>query len=236
MGLIINDPRMVVRTGDTLIADETYKSYPGKFDARLIRRYSGQWDLEAYMKIQFFFEDGSKAHFERMGSKDSPDWADAEKQKYMRAWHRQVRQAWNRHNIGTLNDGCPMSVTFNFYIQEGGWLWDHFEIDVKKTAFSLPGGAQVFPSAFDGDVQLDNTSIEPVSHDTAWNVGEPSMEGYLSSVHEFGHMIGLSYDEYHEDNPHKADKKSAMHSGPEVRARHYYHLLSWANGKVPAEG
>lgn len=232
MGLVISDPRLVVRTGDKLYADEPVKVSYGDFDGKLIKRKSGVWDIEVFMKLQFFFEKGSRSQFKRMESDKSHKWTETEKHKFMRDWHTNVRKAWNRKNVAKLADKKPFNVTCNFYLQEGGWLWDHFEIDVTKSPFMTGGQANVLPRPFDGDVQLEDMSATPVSKSIADIVGEPSHAGYVSAAHEFGHMIGIGRDDYDPKSPHSKDKKSVMHMGPLVRQRHYDILKNWANLKI----
>jgi hypothetical protein len=75
------------------------------------------------------------------------------------------------------------------------------------------------------------------SHDVPVQTGEPG--GQRRIAHEFGHTIGLT-DEYHGwaglfSTEGSRDRPSIMHSGDEVRPRHYQHFADLVNQEIGGE-
>lgn len=255
MVFTISDPRMVVRTNDELLAEETLRRGDhGHFDAKLIRRMSGVLDIEVFLKVQFYFIDGMAFRFRNGGD---PEWSVQEKHTFIRGWHSAVRAAWNRANVGRVAtaDGSPtaqigvrrslpypVNVTFNFLLQEAGWMWDHFEIDVHKVPegdahqhSSHVGNYPTFSNAIGADADSEISSSDLTPRNMQGRIStKNSKPGMIAAVHEFGHMIGLP-DEYKEANngsPHVHDLDSIMNRGAVIRPRHYTLLLSWAKSKL----
>lgn len=268
MTFTISDPRLIVRANDVLVAEETLKvGHNGYFDARLIRRAGGVFDIEVFMKLQFFFVDAKDWIIEIMQWEFEDDderiWAQAERHDYMRKWHKLIRSTWNRMHAGRighspdmklgtfvhpeeLGQTRPVNVTFNFFIQEAGWMQDHFEIEVFKAPDGIVSG---FGSVerrrdlldqvlYDADVEIDSNSLAPRSEKQAEMIreksGVPAEAGYTTAAHEFGHMIGL--DEDYANPIYSHDPCSVMHHGPDVYPRHYRLLLSWADAKLKRSG
>lgn len=255
MAFSIADTRMIICPGDTLIADETVKiGNNGLFNGRLVQRSQGRFDLEVFMKVQFFFMDGKETDF---ASPQEARWTSAERESYIRRWHQIIKSKWDRQNVGRISKNfvigmpghntdtdpaCTVDVEFNFVLQDGGWLMDHFEVEVFKIPSSERFGGKGSVQArrrlshyliLDHDVELDSNSLNPRSEADAKTVryyGTPAEAGFITAVHEFGHMIGLG--EEYQDSLFTKDIKSVMNHGPVVRPRHYSGLLSWAVQKL----
>lgn len=127
----------------------------------------------------------------------------------MKNWESEIQKAWGDRTLITLSKVNKVTLNFEFQIQEGGWMFDHWEITVIKIKPGSFRTSYVVPSA--GNVMLDSEDLTPVS----------KAAGYTQrgAVHEFGHMLGLE-DEYRASSPHSADIPSVMHSSETLRLRH----------------
>ncbi len=134
---------------------------------------SGKFELVLFMKLQFFFEAGS-------GGK----WTDQEPKKFMKDWEIVVKNYWSGRKIHQTKKGKDVSLRLDFRIQEGGWMFDHWEITVVKIASGTFRTSYVNPKM--GNVMLDSEdlSLTPKGHG----------QSQRGAVHEFGHMIGLLDD------------------------------------------
>ena len=180
------------------------------FDIRLYKLTSGNYELEVFMKIQFFFE-GNALH----------RWSGAEKSIFSKNWERDIKKAWGNKRIKTLNSGKHVTLNFNFDIQVGGWMFDHWEITVNKIK---AGSFRTSYVAYTkGQVTLDSEDLTPV------NKGDKNPQ--RGAVHEFGHMLGLD-DEYIKGSQHKLDVSSIMHSSEIVHPRHNSTLVKWLNNAI----
>jgi hypothetical protein len=205
----IKDPRVTAFAGDKVCVDKSVKQgRNGSYNAKLIKRKSGSYVLEVFMKIQFFFVGGDERSFAKASD---AAWSDAEKTTFIETWHSEICKFWNNNAAGILSDKGALAVAFRFEIQEGGFMWDHFEITVTK----IPATDFATSSVLNGTVKLDSNDLVP----------KPG--GQLAVVHEFGHMIGLP-DEYKSTSPHVADTRSIMHGGTRSRSRHFDHFVAWA--------
>ncbi|HKP60757.1 MAG TPA: hypothetical protein VJV78_28710 [Polyangiales bacterium] len=83
----------------------------------------GNYELSLFMKIQFFFRDAA-----------GQTWTAAERSAYMQNWKRAVSTAWNVRRLHTTKTGRQVSLTVSFETQEGGFMFDHWEIEVTKVA------------------------------------------------------------------------------------------------------
>ncbi len=180
------------------------------FDIRLYEISSGDYELEVFMKVQFFFK-GSALQ----------KWTGAEKSLFVKNWERDIKKAWGNKNIKTLGSGKHVTLNFDFEIQIGGWMFDHWEVTVTKIK---AGSFRTSYVAYTkGQVALDSEDLVPI------NKGAKTPQ--RGAVHEFGHMLGLD-DEYITGSKHKHDTPSIMHSSEVIRPRHNSTLLKWLNNAI----
>ena len=169
------------------------------FDLSLYQLPDGHYELVVFMKLQFFFSD------------DHPHtWESHEEDSFILNWQQAIHDVWGNKIIHTVSSGENVTITFDFHIQKGGIMWDHWEITVTK----IPSGE--FKFSF---VEPDWNNVHLDSEDLTY-VGRQR-----GAVHEFGHMIGLP-DEY-ENSRHIIDPRSIMHSGEHIRDRHYSMFVDW---------
>lgn len=204
-------PVLVAHEGDVTAGA---LSVNNAYDLKLWRMPDGSYDLVIFMKLQFFFESG-----------DGGDWSDAERKKFLLDWEVAVKMAWSGRRIKPLQSGKFVSVRLEFKIQEGGWMWDHWEITVTKIAAGSFRTSYV--NTRDGNVELDSEDLVPV----------PKGGGQMQrgAVHEFGHMLGLD-DEYPSSSPYTTDSAAVMNSGEQMRPRYNDTLFSWTERKLNALG
>lgn len=180
------------------------------FDLRLYKLVSGNYELEVFMKVQFFFE-GNALH----------KWTGAEKSLFVKTWERDIKKAWGNKKIKTLGSGKHVTLNFDFDTQIGGWMFDHWEVTVTKIK---AGSFRTSYVAYKkGQVTLDSEDLVPV------NKGAKTPQ--RGAVHEFGHMLGLD-DEYIKGSKHKHDTSSIMHSSEVIRPRHNSTLMKWLNNAI----
>ena len=221
MGFRIRGSRLAPRSGEKVVARrnnfETGRN--GNFDLVLIERASGHFDLEVFMKLQFFFIDGDD---DKSGwaTKSEHEWTANQKAIFLVTWYSTIKYLWSKRKIAKLSNGKFLSVFMSFYIQEAGTLSDHFEIDVVKIpASGVHSGSYVDTSIFSADVVLDSKDFTPKA------------SGQRAAIHEFGHMLGLP-DEYKTSSAHYSDKTSIMNTGTVIKPRHFSHLTSWVEKRI----
>jgi len=169
------------------------------FDLTLYQSPDGHYELVVFMKLQFFFKD-NHPHF----------WEKHEEDQFIKDWERAIHESWGNKIIHTLPSGSDLKLVFEFQVQKGGWMYDHWEISVTKIA-----SGEFLVSFVDPD--WNNVYLD--SEDLTY------MGRQRGAIHEFGHMIGLP-DEYH-NSRHVIDLKSIMHSGENIRGRHYSMFVDW---------
>ncbi|ARU54600.1 hypothetical protein OLMES_0497 [Oleiphilus messinensis] len=180
------------------------------YDIKLRHLPSGDYELIIHMKLQFFFKDAGTLK-----------WASAEKALFLKNWKNEINNAWGGRTIKLLSRGKKVLLNFEFTIQEGGWMFDHWEITVNKIKKGTFATSYVVPKM--GNVVLDSEDFTPV------NKGGRSPQRGV--IHEFGHMLGL-LDEYKKTNPHSTDTSSVMHSAELVRPRHDSTIMKWLNNTL----
>jgi hypothetical protein len=169
------------------------------FDLALYQLPDGHYELVVFMKLQFFFKH-NHPHF----------WENHEEERFIQEWEQAIHEVWGNKVIHALPQGSTVMLIFDFQIQKSGWMYDHWEIVVTKI------GTDEFKVSF---VEPDWNNVHLDSEDFSY-VGRQR-----GAIHEFGHMIGLP-DEYHSSR-HIVDPKSIMHSGEEIRDRHYGLFTDW---------
>ena len=169
------------------------------FDLSLYQLPDDHYELIVFMKLQFFFKD-NETHV----------WQCHEEDPFIEDWHQAIHDAWGNKLIHTLPSGSKVMLIFDFHIQKGGWMYDHWEITVTKI------GSGEFRVSF---VEPDWNNVHLDSEDFTY-VGRQR-----GAIHEFGHMLGLP-DEYY-NSRHVIDPRSVMHSGEEIRGRHYRLFSDW---------
>lgn len=178
------------------------------FDTALYQLPDGHYELVVFMKLQFFFKN-NRPH----------TWKSHEEEQFMEEWQQSIHDFWGNRIIHELPSGKTVKLVFDFHIQNGGWMFDHWEITVTKIA------AEDFKVSF----------VEPTWNNVHLDSEDLSYVGrQRGAIHEFGHMIGLG-DEY--NGKHIIDIRSVMHSGEETRDRHFAHFVDWVELKLAeAEG
>lgn len=140
---------------------------------------------------------------------------------YMTAAENQVESVWShKHSLNPSSGGCPcqdpgvdVTVNLNTFNRRRG---NKHGYDVVVTTDPTTG----FTNQPARDVTISDT------HDIPVNMGSGLTQQRIA--HEFGHTLGIT-DEYHwwaslwNTFGHN-DRSSIMHSGDEVRPRHYQHF------------
>jgi hypothetical protein len=177
------------------------------FDLTLYQLPDGHYELVVFMKLQFFFKDNHPHN-----------WQVHEEDQFIDQWQQSIHEVWGNRVIHTLPTGYTVKLRFDFHIQKNGWMFDHWEITVTKIA------PEEFRMSF---IEPDWNNVHLDSEDFTY-VGRQR-----GAIHEFGHMIGLP-DEYH-NSRHIIDLKSIMHSGEEIRNRHYGLFVDWVDRTLATE-
>lgn len=183
------------------------------YDLALYQMSDGSYELELFMKVQFFFVDGKGG-----------EWTAVERSHFMRDWKTAVIGAWSTRNLYVTKAGKSVSLTIRLEMQDGGFMFDHWEIEVEKIA----GSRQV------SHVNRREKTASLDSGDLVYRLKTPHL-GQVPAVHEFGHMLG-NPDEYKNRSSFRNDQASLMHSGSEVRPRHLDGPRSWVAAKLKAYG
>lgn len=209
----------VLQKGETLIAHESnYTTGALKindaYDLYLVKPASGGYRLIIFMKLQFFFQDSGKYK-----------WSTVDKTKFVNDWRTAVKTKWGNRALKTLPSGKQIWLNFRFETQIDGWMYDHWEITVKKIK---PGGfSQSYVTPGKGEVMLDSEDL------TFVNKGHSQKQRGVT--HEFGHMLGID-DEYTKSSPHKTDYRSIMNRGETVLNRHDAVYMKWLNKIIKDKG
>ncbi len=143
----------------------------------------------------------------------------------MKDWEIAVKNAWSGRHLHRTTSGKNVSLRTDFVIQQGGWMFDHWELTVTK--IKAGDFRTSFVNTRRGNVTLDSgdLTLTPKGHGS-------SQRGV---VHEFGHMVGLP-DEYKVGHAHAADYPSVMNRGENLRARHNNSMLDWLKRKLKEHG
>ena len=207
------------QTDNNILTNElrVHTPHGGSYDLILKEKQNKECELIVFMKLQFYFVD-----------KDKLKWNREEKQKFVSDWEREVKKAWEgRHTLSAPETSCicksGIHVKLSFESQIEGFMYDHWEIYVKKTE----SYNQSLVYMKNGRAELDSQDLTPE------NKGGMSFK-QRGAIHEFGHMLGL-LDEYEETNGLKEfihDKKSVMNYGEIIRERHYQYLKKWIDEKL----
>lgn len=89
-----------------------------------------------------------------------------------------------------------VSLSIRLETQDGGFMWDHWEIEVEKVT-GKPIVSTV--SRHENNASLD-------SGDVSFRLKTPRI-GQVPAVHEFGHMLG-NPDEYKSRSPHRGTSRA----------------------------
>lgn len=116
------------------------------------------------------------------------------------------------------------------FVTSGG----HWKVNVTKVAPRTKMGSKI---------NWGNRTIQLDSNDTKMQerVREGKHYKQVPAAHEFGHTIGNTKhspnsthgDEYKSGSPFKAERKSMMNDGMELRKRHADHLIAELNKMIP---
>ncbi len=186
------------------------------YDLTLLKKPDGNYELQLFMKIQFFFQDDGVSR-----------WNKSLQQTFITNWESAIRNSWDNTVIRILSGKESVKLKLKFQIQIGGFMFDHWEITVKKVP---PGSTfRSYVNPHKGNVMLtENDNNIVIRH-----VQKKGSYKQTTSVHEFGHMIGLN-DEYGplfggDKGPHNNDYSSLMNVGSNIRSRHKNSLIKWLN-------
>lgn len=196
---------MQLMGGEKLIVSEGGNN----FDKSFVSTKTG-YSVIVFMKIQFFFKNAGKQV-----------WSEAEKQAFVSSWKSDVTTKWSTASLTKTSDGKNIGLSFRLQTQIGGWMWDHWEITVAKRVKS-------FETSSVTDFIVNNSRLDDGD---VILTGKAYGQKQRASVHEFGHMLGLS-DEYLPSSPHKEDYSSVMNRGEIVYPRHRHELRKWADQQV----
>jgi hypothetical protein len=184
------------------------------YDLRLYQLPSGDYDLIVFMKLHFLFKNNGK-HV----------WREDEKQTFVDRWETVIKQFWGGKTFKLLNNGRKVNLNFEFDIQIGGLMFNHWQISVTKIARGSVETSSV--NIVFGNVTLDSEDFKPDY------LGAAGFQ--RATVHEFGHMLGLD-DEYEKSSEHFVDKLSVMHSAEYIRPRHNSTIKKWLNTAMMYKG
>lgn len=184
------------------------------YDLRLVLMPDGSYELFIVMKLQFFFEAGSGG-----------EWTPAERTTFRTQYTTAVKAFWSGRRIKVLKSGKHVSVQLDLHTQEGGWMWDHWELTVTK----IPAGD--FKVSY---VRWDNNTVALDSSDLN-SVEKKAGHWQRGAVHEFGHMLGFD-DEYPATSPHAGDHSALMNSGEQLKPRYDETLRTWLDRKLKGLG
>jgi hypothetical protein len=180
--------------------------------------------------LQFQFRDGESQLPRTRGR--TLHWRGAEKITFARKCKDACYNVWNdRHRITTTSQTPAVKdIGVQFDIQnliEGWHVSDHWEIVVTKADDWMQSGTQTSGWSWDRGVCVAGNAYLD-SLDTNFDrIGTSQQRG---APHEFGHLLGLR-DEYPAApdcaRTWTGDADSIMHSGEQVRARHYAMFAAW---------
>lgn len=158
------------------------------------------------------------------------DVVDTSRNSYMASAERQVETVWShKHRIKPGNDPCPchtdgfdVAVDLNTHAEARGGRHG-YSVDVNDA------GTTGFTNQPSRQMTLDTT------HETPVDMGSGLTQQRIA--HEFGHTLGIT-DEYHWwtrlwNSFGASDRESIMHSGDEVRPRHYQQFADIINLEIP---
>lgn len=209
----ITKPRMIATEADVTAGELKVND---AYDLTLLKNPDGNYELQLFMKLQFFFKDDGISR-----------WSKAQQQKFIINWESAIRSSWDNVVVRILSGGQSVKLKVKFQFQIDGFMADHWEITVKKVPPGSTFRSYVNTSA--GNVMLtENDNNIVVRH-----VAKNGSYRQTTSVHEFGHMIGLD-DEYGpifggDKGPHSKDYGSLMNVGSNIRNRHKNSLIKWLN-------
>lgn len=158
------------------------------------------------------------------------DVVDTSRQSYMASAERQVETVWShKHRIKPTNESCPchndgFDVAVNLNTHAEARRGRHgYSVDVNDE------GSTGFTNQPSRQITLDS------SHETPVDMGSGLTQQRIA--HEFGHTLGIT-DEYHWwarlwSSFGASDRASIMHSGDEVRPRHYQQFADIINLEIP---
>ena len=187
------------------------------YDLILKQDENSNCTLIVFMRLQFYFLDNGEFK-----------WNDAEKKQFIYDWKNNVRDVWeDKYILKAPKESCVcpfgIHVKLSFETQIDGYMYDHWEISVKKTNTFEQSRVHMR----NDEASLDSQDLTYVPKDDVPNYQR-------GAIHEFGHMLGL-LDEYPTRRSliqFANDKASVMNHGESVRIRHYYYFQEWINNKL----
>ena len=166
------------------------------------------------------------------------NWTHTEKRDFHNRADREIWAAWsNRASLNVTGSstvarrfrgrGLPINLDIRWVTAK-----PHWRVHVMK----LPSG-QFRTSSVRWTARLINLDTNDFSTRTI-GTGTPTVTTQVPVAHEFGHAAGNTAvlsrgDEYKSTSPNKGDQASIMHSGHQLRNRHFRTILDEMNKMIP---
>ena len=200
----------------TLVASENSVQAGGvrdAYDMSLYQEADGTYSLDMNMDIEMNFVTGPNGQ----------TWTDAEKTQYMEDFKNTVESSWSGRTF-TTDDGQEVKLNVNLNIKED-MTGENWNVDIVK----------INPGEFNQSYVIPSQNTGVFDSGDVMGVPKGANEPQKAAAHEFGHMIGLP-DEYNGRGGPEAQKdtNSIMHTGMELRERHFDIAESWVENQLPA--
>jgi hypothetical protein len=217
------------------VTTPTVDKVPAAYDLTLYPEVgkSDRAVLEVYTTVQFQFVSGKT----KAGT--ALNWTPAEKKVYAQKFCDSVFGVWdNRHRITDTSGNAQwkdVGVVFELDYWIDGWTAsEHWEFEVKKVDEFNVSYVMVQQNTGVMDNQDTDSTLKFVSPDRKSDLYQ------RPAAHEFGHCLGFNDEYATDDNHHNMywtwDRDSILHSGEQVRERHYATFAHWLTQQMEAGG
>jgi hypothetical protein len=166
-------------------------------------------------------------------------WTQKERRDFHNRADQSIWAAWSNHAALTVAGKSPFARNFagklipiNLDIR---WVTarPHWTVNVTKVP---PGNYR--QSNVQWTARVINLDTEDFTTRTICSGTPRACQTQIPVAHEFGHTIGNTStlargDEYPDASPHSTDTGSIMHSGHQLRSRHFKTILDEMNRMIP---